>query len=706
MKVRIILAAALAAIVAAAAGYYVHNRVYNVVLALRQIEKEQQALTARVDSLVAEIDSVGSSAPVYAGVPLSGAGAGYKGSPSGAPVISMLDRVGLYQKNGTVEIYGADYRPRMAGPVRVRSTEIRMGSPRAQLIWAPDHATAAGATEIRLRYRTTVPGKAVIRVGLVYKDGTTSIFVAGPRGEGTSAPAVSGFPPGYASFLANGGTEIPLVARDPATLSGVLPRELHDKLAASAQHAIRYFFIDITDRAGTIHDIESLGLYAGAAASPREKVLSLAGRVINANLGLGREITLITENGTQSRQNVGTDGRFRFEGIPAGTPVSLRFRYDGMDSYAMLGRWFWLEADRDDIVVDARPRFVNETGKPPPATGATSQGTSSPEDHQNVLAPHTRLVWPGHPTMPLQEYDALTFANNHGYLDRDRFYDNPDGCFRAVHLGSSLSNAQQVPVFQKYNIVMESELGVKLGRCVEVISAGRDNGDIASNYRRLKFYAAKFQPDVVLLENGNSLMMQMQPELLRRYLGVDPEFSMLDGFDYGKDGKLVFREMSPNWPMHAGKPDFSPIGPGIALTSVLMVPFAQMPDVGRAAYKKLADVMSLIRSEFPRIRFILHTGLDQAVCAQNNDCDRQQALPDGRTVRMGGAVLIANLSQFCREQKLDCVNPVIPQENRTAGASVTFKYDSHYSPAGHQWLAASLTDAIIQVMKRRPAEPR
>ena len=103
---------------------------------------------------------------------------------------------------------------------------------------------------------------------------------------------------------------------------------------------------------------------------------------------------------------------------------------------------------------------------------------------------------------------------------------------------------------------MESEFALRLRRCVEVISAGRDNGDVGSNYPRVRDYAVKFRTDVIVFENSSSLVMQLHPELLKRGFGWDHEFNALDNFFYDRGGKLQFRASSSEYPLHTVKPDY------------------------------------------------------------------------------------------------------------------------------------------------------
>ena len=117
---------------------------------------------------------------------------------------------------------------------------------------------------------------------------------------------------------------------------------------------------------------------------------------------------------------------------------------------------------------------------------------------------------------------STTFTNNHGYLDRDRFFDNPDHCIRLASTGGSEMVALQVRAFEKFNIILEETLGIALGKCVEVISAATDNGDIGTNYPRIRDYTSKFNVDRTLVSTAGAIVSQVSPQMLRDGLGFDP----------------------------------------------------------------------------------------------------------------------------------------------------------------------------------------
>ena len=75
--------------------------------------------------------------------------------------------------------------------------------------------------------------------------------------------------------------------------------------------------------------------------------------------------------------------------------------------------------------------------------------------------------------------------------------------------------ALQVRAFEKFNIILEETLGIALGKCVEVISAATDNGDIGTNYPRIRDYTSKFNVDRTLVSTAGAIISQVSPQMLR-----------------------------------------------------------------------------------------------------------------------------------------------------------------------------------------------
>jgi hypothetical protein len=613
------------------------------------------------------------------------------------PLFSMFDGVSLYQKNGLVEIYGAELRLEASGPIRISRSAVHVADDRAYVFWSPDYSPVKGATHVEVFVNPPVK-RGSLTVGILTAAGKTYLFRANP-GPPAPSPLPAPLPPlvpdEWKQAIANPAAVVALEAGAGGALVGSLPPALLNDLIAdpTGAKAIRSVFVVIDNAAGEIWQFERLGVAMASADTRRQTTTALAGQVIGATRAPGESIRLLTERGAVIEQQLALDGTFRFEKVPVGVPVSLRVAKDRQEHYATLGRWFMTGEPREDLVVDLAPLFVNADGHAPDASKARFITPRQPSTVSAFYESHARQIWPGNTTP--QEYDSTTFTNNMGFLDRDRFFDNPGRCFRVVHLGSSHAVALQVRPFEKYNIEMESELAVRLQRCVEVISAGRDNGDIGSNYPRVRDYAIRFSPDIILLENSSSLIAQLHPELLRRGFGWDHEFNALDNFFYDPAGVLRFRPWSAEYPVHATKPDFPEYLPGVAFTRTLQLPFEVMPAIGKEAYRYLADIMAYFKGAHPEQNFVIHTGLDQAQCRDR--CDATITLPSGVQVPVGATTFAATHREFCERHGLRCVAPADTRGYGTPATYLNFINDGHYSVRGHQWLARELSGAIANL---------
>src|SRR5262249_36687283 len=161
-------------------------------------------------------------------------------------------------------------------------------------------------------------------------------------------------------------------------------------------------------------------------------------------------------------------------------------------AYSTLGRWFM--PSNAPVTIDLAPH---------PWLGKISEKevdvkASYPVEEQGLTyyryAPHRKTLVTG------RGADQVSFTNNWGFPDRDRFVDNRDGSLRILHVGSSPILSIQVRPFEKYNMLLEEELGLRTGRCVEVLTAGRDAGDMGANFRLVRDYGMQFKPQLVMIE--------------------------------------------------------------------------------------------------------------------------------------------------------------------------------------------------------------
>ena len=616
------------------------------------------------------------------------------------PVATSLELIGavsLYHQFGTAENYGCDVRERRTKPIRLDSTVLHIQDNQAWILWWPDrHPIADDADLVEAAFeKLPTMGKCII--GLITSDHRLHAF--GHEFAPGELPAGSDVAPlhfptdlGVGAERANA-KRMTLVG---SKLRSVLPQELRDALRKDGRNAIRCWFVNFVGCKGQELGLRNVSLLR-RRSEPLPDLIDLQGKVGGAEGEVGVELR--TESGQVRNAKTTNDGAFTFSKVSATDAVSIRVHRDAQDHFARQGVWFVPSAASHDLAVDVAPSYRNENGHKPDPAARVVHVINKPGFSEHYAA-HARQVWNGDETLP-QEFEGKTFTNNIGHIDRDRFQDNPDGTIRVVHLGSSHAVACQVRICDRYNILLEADLSVRLQRPVEVISLGRNNGDLAANFVRIRDYAVYFKPDLILIEHGSALMTQIQPDLLKRMLGYDAKHSPLDSFYYDADGRLQHRPSSSDWAAYAGKQDLTPLTPNVPFKETLRVPFARMHPWGKEAYKLTADLLREYKKRFPPYTFMLHTGLDQA---QAHGKYEQLVEIDGERVPIGAGPFVRNLQSFARQEGFQCIHPALPVGFNDADRTyLTFLRDGHFSPRGHQWLARELVPAVAEYLSDRPS---
>lgn len=624
---------------------------------------------------------------------------------------AFIDTVDVYQKAALLEIYGGTLTQKRTGPISVDSAVLVATAPRSWLVWTPDRTPRIDSDRIVLEFAedSTLSGTATI--GVILNDGRF-IGWSARLGAGAASnpppPAAENVPAELSKAVEEAGAPLPLQAMAPQRFVGEVPASLRAQLNAPAPAGkrIKSWVAFFDGPAPASVELRSLALVQ-SRARPFEGIGSeIAGKVEHVTTGAEESIQLLLETGEVYKTSLGSDGSFRFTDLPAGQAMSLRYRYQGQDYYAAQGRWFRSLNGEMPVTVPVLPEFTNPDGTPPDPKSADVKIEYDQEGEALTTfryAKHRRTFWPGSGTPP-QEFAGRSFGNNFGHLDRDRALDNRDRCLRIFVVGASSLVALQVKPGEKFNIVLESELGRRLGRCVEVITAGRDNGDIAANYRVIRDYGMKFKPDLVLIEHMGALAAQMEPTLLKRSLGWSYEHNVLDNFYFDGEGKLTFRSWDASWALDAVPASGEPLIPGLGLFDSFSIPLADFAPEAKASFKLFAAIARQLRSDFPGSRFALLSALDQARCHRAKTCEGVLKMPDGRVVPMGVVQMMANFSHLCKEAGIDCVQARIPEKAPPPGELLSYSHDGHYSVRGHQWLARELTEGIADLLSRKPPE--
>ncbi|QOZ32099.1 hypothetical protein [Bradyrhizobium sp. CCBAU 53421] len=614
---------------------------------------------------------------------------------------AFLNDIDVYQKAGLLEVYGGTLTQKRTGPIGVTSAVLTTNARKSWLAWSPDYTPAINARQIELELDGDTIRAGTLTVGLILDDYSFTGWSLrlGPDMPVDPALKPADVPSDLAEAVAKAGTLKQLRGAGSRRYVATLPRSLKAALAGGSGRSVKSWVV-ILDGAGPGElAIRRLALTASDAAASGAAASTISGKVVGGSATAGKRIELVLEDNQTRSTELGLDGSFAFSDVPTRLAASLRYRFEDQDYYASLGRWFRPLAGAMVVDVPVRPEFDNPGRKEPNAAETDIKSEFDTDDQKNLTvfryAKHRRTVWPGGPGYP-REFAGRAFANNFGHLDRDRAIDNRDRCLRIGAVGGSTFVALQVKATEKFNVVLESELGRRLGRCVEVISAGRDNGDLAANYRAIRDYIMKFSPDVVLIEQMSGLATQMDARILKSTLGWSYEHNVLDDFYFDAKGALTFRPWDPSWALDAVAPTNEPLIKGLGIFDSFSIPYADFAPEAKASFDLFAAVARKLKSDYPNTRFVLASGHDQAVCHGSNSCDGKFAMPDGRTVRVGTAQLLENFARLCEQASIDCVQPPVPP----AEQRLTYQHDAHYSVRGHQWLARHFADQLAAMLSR------
>lgn len=616
-----------------------------------------------------------------------------------------VDASDIYQKSGLLEFYGMHAVQRRSGPVSADGLAATTSARKSWLVWTPSHEETVSANPMQIELDPASTMAGTMRLAIVLSDGRSIVGTAhlGPEVTGAGIPGTAPARP----------LDIPADVQRPferpdkmIRLLQVAPNRFVARLPLSidtrsdgwgqADIVVRRLILQIEHATPAAFLIRSLGLADSVPGVPAE----IRGKVTGGRQSAGEAIELEFERGGKRTVQLASDGSFAFPDVPTDQPISLRYHVQGRPYFSVRGRWFQPRAGLQQTNIIVGPEFNNPTGAPPNPKDVAIKTATVTDDGVGFMryAPNARTSWPGQGPAA-QEFEGRSFANAAGFLDRDRDVLNRDRCLRIFAIGGSTFVGLQVKPGDKFTTVLEAELGRRLGRCVEVISAGRDNGDIAANYRTIRHYGAKFKPDVILFEHMSFFATQMEPELLKRTIGWSYEYNVLDNFYFDAAGKLQFRSADESWPLSAVQPSQEPLIPGLNIWHSFHIPEADFVPQARSSVRLMEAVIARLKQEFPSTRLVLATGKDQAGCNVLGLCEGTFSMPDGRSVPKSVRVFLDNVSALCKRAGIACLHPPIPAAGGPEASGIVYVNDGHYTVTGHLWLAWHLADQLEPMLK-------
>lgn len=600
--------------------------------------------------------------------------------------VNIVSNVSTYRRNGVFEIYGSSYRQVRGGPITVDrvTLENSTSEPGLVLAWTPTQPISVTADSIEIQFAGENQVKPVAFAAqycnhealTVYSSEISQLseFVSqidNHRGRAAfvdllSAPASFEQPAGQ---YANG-------------LSWRLEDETHcvERL---------FLFVDITEAEGPV----SLD-YAGFA---RRRLDS--DRLISISIEEARpfsvDVDIIFESGKSVKLFPTLDGDLTFSLPEQDEPYSVRVQRDGTYFYSQYGRWLSGVAGRPLVVKARRP--AADLSKKVDTAENLFHGRRKPSDYASIYPDHVAMRYVG--VGKVQEYDNYLFTNNFGYHDQDRLFENDDDCFRIFVAGSSTTDAIQVPVNQHFSTLAEEDLGIAIDRCVEVISASTSNGDMSASWEHWTNYGTYFDPDLVLFETEPELMLQMNDVYASSYLGWALHNPPKGRFTRDAAGDLSYvprsltyhTDLNPE-PPRSGLPD------GYNDRAFYYYDFDALPPELVEVFDLKEAILTLAEEGSPTTQFGMLSIVRQLTC--KGDCPSSPAtLPTGQTVSVGIQKWLENFDRECDRRDWYCINPPLPDGFDRPGNFLSWDFDGHPSPSGHQWIAREMAGAVLEACK-------
>ncbi|MEO8576504.1 MAG: SGNH/GDSL hydrolase family protein [Gemmatimonadales bacterium] len=148
-------------------------------------------------------------------------------------------------------------------------------------------------------------------------------------------------------------------------------------------------------------------------------------------------------------------------------------------------------------------------------------------------------------TANYSDYSLRQRANSLGFLDRESPGAKQPGTFRILALGDSFVEAQQVPIADKFHVLLEGMLAKRYpGRRLETAALGRSGAGTSAELAYYETYGRAFRPDLVVVVFVHNDFADNSPLLESIYYGYRPEHPPWPLFE--GDGNGRFRQLTPD----------------------------------------------------------------------------------------------------------------------------------------------------------------
>jgi hypothetical protein len=235
------------------------------------------------------------------------------------PVFSLFDSVGNHHKNGLLEVYGAELRHRSSGPLRISSTELAVTDDLAVVSWSPDYSPAGGAEYAMVSFASPPPERGEIALFVQTKTNQRFVFLATlgqPSAEISPRPLPSLIPDNWTKEYEQASI-IDLDLINGNTYRALIPEALQSVIDRNPNGGLSRVGMWINRNGPGLISVRYAGLVVKSLAEGDESH-HIGGQIKGRSITPGATVKLLLESGEVREQQVSTEGRFDFQGVPEG----------------------------------------------------------------------------------------------------------------------------------------------------------------------------------------------------------------------------------------------------------------------------------------------------------------------------------------------------------------------------------------------------
>jgi len=564
--------------------------------------------------------------------------------------------------------------------------ELLLQGDKGRTTWTLPSLSSTGTSHFRFAYRKTNP-KSLVSVRLKFADGSELLATEGQLGEvtGWSLPVRS--EPGWHDVVLSfadlkrptAAARIPAGKVESFTLEG-----------ANGEAGDAIFFDAVEFLRNPCHPVH-----------PENKVL-VAGRTEPAR----DKVTIVLETGGKKITTVTKNGCFFFPvEVKKGSIVKVyAVPEDKAARYSQYGRYFEVYKNEVELLInleDARDARLHKTLE----KIYKFVTESSPEAGQ-IYKPRSLFVASGLGTT--QEFANALQISNQGFLDRDRRFANPDRARRLLFLGNCNLFGHSVPRAFHANTVLEGALAQRLGYRFEVVCLANSSVNFGKYRPYFEAFGKNYGAEVVciFLQSGCE-MVECNPDLFAKFYEYDVAHLPCQLFRSEPDGKLTVLEADPEYFRHVGKDPAlkskreqekqkgSWYMDGVDWLNVYYrTNPSEIPENAQVALEHFKRVLKFYRDEFRKhgARLVLVISPEYQM-----SCRNQKEFKDLDGYACKWDCFPKRMEALCRALQVGFVDSTTYMaEHFPHPEMCSWRFDSHPSAYGFEWMGEGLAEYLIQ----------